>query len=1416
MAHTPVTPVAVIGMACRLPGGIDSPEMLWEALLRGEDLITEVPADRWDADELYDPEPGVPGRSVSRWGGFVDDVAGFDAEFFGIGEREAIAIDPQHRLLLETSWEAVEHAGLAPQSLAGSSTGVFFGLSHDDYQLAAADAGALEGAYGFTGTAFSLASGRIAYTLGLRGPAFTVDAACSTGLLTVHMACRSLHEHESDLALAGGCLVMLESRTYASASAQGMLSPTGRCRAFDVAADGFVRAEGCAVVLLKRLPDALRDSDRILAVVRGTAANQDGRSENQLTPSLDAQVEVYRAALAAAGVAAGTVGVVEAHGTGTPVGDPVEFGSLTSVYGSNGHRCVLGSVKSNLGHTEPAAGAVGLIKAILELRHGVVPPMLHFTRLPDELAGMGSELLVPQTITPWPTNGAGTPRRAAVSSYGMSGTNVHAVLEQAPEAATHDDVPAGAKGPLLFTLSATSAEELRRTSRRLAAWLAGSGSDTAPRDLAYTLARRRAHRPVRTAVIAATLAELARGLRQISDGDDPFLPAVGQDDRGPVWVFSGHGSQWAAMGVGLLASEPVFAATVAQVEPLIAREAGFSVTEAMSAPQTVTSIDTVQPTLFAMQVAMAAALGSYGVRPAAVIGHSLGEVAAAVVAGALSMDDGVRVICQRSRLCARLAGGGAMASVQLPAKQVREELDAKGVTDVAVCVVASPQSTVVGGAVQTVRDLVAAWEAREVMAREVAVDVASHSPQVEPILGELADALTGLTPHTPTVPFYSATLSDPRAAPAWDAGYWVENLRNTVQFAAAVQAALQDGHRVFGEIAPHPLLTRAVEQTAAAGDIPVQALAGMLRDDPLPHGLRGFLAEVHRAGAAVDFAALYPNGRLVDAPLPTWTHRRLLISSDGQDREAHGGRTLAVHPLLGAHVRLPEDPERHAWQADVGTAALPWLTDHRIHDVPALPGAAFCEMALTAARTVLGEASEVRDIEFEHMLLLDAQTPVTAVASVQAPGRADFVVETEQDGERSRRAVATLHTTEEQQEPPQLDIAALLESHPCRVPGAELRKRFDARGIQFGPSFAGLVAASAAEGQAGTVLAEVELPGPIRAQHAAYGIHPALLDACFQSVAAHSVMGDASGESLLLPLGVRGLRLYGPARDARYCLARVTASTGAKAEADIDVLDQAGKVVLAVRGLRLGGHGSGGNERDRVLSERLLTIDWQPQDPPTVSEAGIGGWLLITSADTEELPAAQLTDALKSHGARCPTLQWYEDADHEAAAERLDAQLCANRVAGVVVLGRSAVGEADEQTLQRAREQVRHLVRIASRLAEFGGAPPRLYLVTRSAQAVLPGDRLNLDQGGLRGLVRVIGSEHPQLRPTQIDLDDHTPAEQRGAGTAQRLGRGRDRLARRSAVHRAVAAQPVAARRAPNHHGDHERDGVRLRDPHTG
>nr|WP_165606847.1 type I polyketide synthase [Mycolicibacterium iranicum] len=1401
-----VTPIAVIGMACRLPGGIESPEALWEALVRGEDLVTEVPRERWDPDEYYDPEPGVPGRSVSKWGAFLADVDGFDPEFFGINESEARAIDPQHRLLLETSWEAMEHAGLTKAAMNGSLTGVFVGLTHGDYQLVAADAHAVEGPYGFSGNSFSMASGRIAYALGLHGPALTMDTACSSGLTAVHTACRSLHEGESNLAFAGGVSVMLDPRKFVSGSALGMGSPTGRCHAFDAAADGFVGGEGCVVLLLKRLQDAQRDEDRVLAVIRGTAANQDGHTVNIATPSRPAQVAAYRSALAVSGVDAATIGVVETHGTGTPTGDPIEFASLAEVYGLD-NPCALAAVKTNFGHTQSASGALGVMKAVLALQHGIVPQNLHFTRLPDDLADIDTKLFVPQTNTPWPTNGQ-VPRRAAVSSYGMSGTNVHAILEQAP-VSMDGAAPCGgdldATPPMLFPLSSTSADELRRTAGRLAEWVR-THEDAALPDLAYTLTRRRAHRPVRTTVVASTRAELAAALQTLADSDTPYEAAVGQDDRGPVWVFSGQGSQWAQMGKDLLANDPVFAATVEQLEPLIARESGFSVTEAMTAPHMVTSIDQVQPTLFTMQVAMAAALKDHGARPGAVIGHSMGEAAAAVVAGALSLEDGARVICRRSRLMSTIAGSGAMASVELPAKQVLSEL--RGAEDVVVAVVASPESTVIGGDTDTVRALIAAWEERGVSAREVAVDVASHSPQVDPILDELADVLAEITPAPPEVPFYSATEFDPRDEVVCDSQYWVHNLRRTVRFATAVRAALEDGYRVFGELSPHPLLTNALGQTANSLELPSAALAGMRRDQALPYGLLEFVGDLHSVGAAVDFPARCPQGRLVDAPLPTWTHRRLWLDGDGQEAHNPGGYTVSAHPLMGPHVRLQEEPERHVWQAEIGTAAHPWLAEHRIRDVAVLPGAAYCEMALEAAQAVLGDAAEICDLRFERALLLDDHTAIGASVSLSSPGVGEFSVETNQGGETIRHAAAVLSATDDV-EPPTYDLSALVAEHPHSIDGADVRLGLDRVGIHYGLAFTGLGAVRTADAATGTVLAEVALPRQIRSQQSAYGVHPALLDACFQSVGASRRVQELGENMMGLPLGADRLRSFGSARNARYCYTRVTKADGTGVDADLDVLDEHGAVLLTVRGLRCGTGASDAERRDRLLAERLLTVGWQERALPEIPRTDAGTWLLISTSSADVLPST-LSDAMKNYGARCTTMTWLPRGDHMQNTRLLAEHLRTGDFTGMVILTGPRTEDTVDTSPRVGCEYVKHLVRITRELPEIPGQLPHLFIVSRNAQTVVAGDVANLDQGGLRGLARVIGTEHPDLHTQQIDADDSTEAER----LAHQLlsGSDEDETAWRNGVWYTARLRPAPLRpeerRTSLAHPD--RDGMRL------
>ena len=1336
-----LTAIAVVGIGCRLPGFIDSPDTLWDALMRGTDLVTEIPRERWNADDYYDAVPGIPGRSISRWGAFLDDPAGFDFPFFGIGEPEALFMDPQHRLLLEVTWEAAEHAGRDPRRLAGTDAGVFFGLSHQDYMQVTRDAGALARAYSFTGTPFSMASGRVAHAMGLKGPAITMDTACSSSLVAVHSARRSLLAHECSVAFAGGAMLMFAPTTYASASGLGMLSPTGRCHAFDVSADGFVRAEGCGVVMLKRLDDALRDKDRILAVIRGSAINQDGRTHNILAPSRTAQAAVIAQALAEAEVDPSSVGMVEAHGTGTPVGDTEEFNSLSTHYGRQSP-CALGSLKSNLGHAESAAGVLGLIKATLAVANGAVPRSLHFQELPAHLRALETRLFVPKDTAPWPVTGPDGLRRAAVSSYGMSGTNVHVVLEQAPAAASWPDNAGTEERPLLFALSATSPQALRQTTARLAAWLEARPGRQSPLDVARTLACRRGHRPVRHVLVARTLDDLTAQLQGLAADAPIDEDMADHDGRGPVFVFSGQGSQWETMGTALLDTDTAFAGMIAEIEPLIASVGGFSVTDTLRRPGTLDGIDRIQPAIFAMQVALAASLKAKGVLPSAVIGHSMGEVSAAVVAGALSLEDGVKVICHRAMLCRTIAGRGGMAVVEMAPAAIREDLARRQIDDVEIAVLAAPTSTVIGGSEEAVRRIVAAWQAEGIFAREVAVDVASHTSQVEPILAQLAERLAGVTPRPAHTPIYSTALLDPRAEPSCDCAYWIDNLRHAVRFRPAVQAALEDGHRVFVELSPHPIVTRAVLQNAAALDLPARALPSVTRGEPMPHGLLDLVGAIHASGSEIDFNLLYLDGPLLDLPLPAWTHHALFLAPA---RPAAGDHHVAsTHPLLNIHRKLHEEPERHVWASEAGLDAHPWLADHKVNGVPLFPGAGFCEMALAAARTALGTPHvELRQMTFAQMLRLEPSTPVAGTAVLDRPGELHFRLESDASGKAQVHASCRIVSTGSAAPPAAHDLATLRAAHRTHVDTAGLWQWFDARGIQFGPSFRALAPNLALSAEGTSLFAELRLPTALRQDARHFSVHPVLLDACFQCVGTFAPVAAMPPGRMLLPLSVRSLELHNAGVDAAHCVARLVSVDAQNVEADIDLLDADGRVLLRARGLVMGTAATGQRAQAAAGDAQLLDVAWEPWTiaPATLKPAD-GAWLMLAADDAGHRMAADLDGRLRETGFMTRVIGLTETGQIRDMLHR-------DRPGAVMVfLPRST----EPATPDAARVNVQLLMNMARELAE-ADRRARLFVVTDMAQRVLPDNVVHLAHGGVRGWLRALGAELPALHPTQIDVD---------------------------------------------------------------
>ena len=865
-------PIAIIGIGCRFPGA-DGPAAFWRELSDGVDAISEIPPDRWDADAFYDADPSVPGTSVTRRAGFVPGIDQFDFQFFGISPRESAQMDPQQRLILEVAWEALEDAGQVPERLAGSDTGVFVGISTTDYANLRAGQLQLVDAYTGTGNALSIAANRLSYFYDFHGPSMAIDTACSSSLVAVHLACRSLRDGECSLALAGGVNVILSPALMINFTKARLMAPDGRSKTFDAGADGYVRGEGAGIVVLKPLSRALADKDPIYAVIRGTAINQDGRTNGLIAPSRQSQEGVLAAAYRRAGLSPGTAQYVEAHGTGTFLGDAIEANALGTVLADGrppGSPCLIGSVKTNIGHLEAAAGVAGLIKVALALQHRAIPPSLNFAEPNPEIPFDSLPVRVAQTLTPWPENGGRAV--AGVSSFGFGGTNAHAVLTEAPQvrvtAADHGTAPDRAE---LLPLSARSPEALAALADRYQSALA-SGVGLA--DLCYTAGARRGHLEHRLSVVGDSPATMSESLAAYRRGQSRPGLSVGQCRPGQrpdvVFVFPGQGSQWHGMGRRLQAEEPVFRDALAACDRALKPYLGSSVLEALAKDEELTDIGLIQPAIFAIQVALAALWRSWGVEPTAVVGHSMGEVAAAHVAGALSLEDAARVICTRALMLRTVRGRGTMMAAELSLAEA-QELIAGRESQVAIAASNSHRSTVLSGDQTVLAELMAVLQQRDRFCRWVDVDVAAHSPQMDALVAGLRAGLAGLRPTAPTIPIYSTVTGDLLTDRLPDADYWAENLRSPVQFSPALRKLLDSGHDTVVEISPHPVLLTAVREDAQDMGQSCTALPSMRRDDGGRATALASLGTLYTLGQPVAWEQLYPSGsHCVAAPTYPW------------------------------------------------------------------------------------------------------------------------------------------------------------------------------------------------------------------------------------------------------------------------------------------------------------------------------------------------------------------------------------------------------------------------------------------------------------------------------------------------------------------------------------------------------------------
>ncbi|WP_433498683.1 SDR family NAD(P)-dependent oxidoreductase [Sphaerimonospora sp. CA-214678] len=1321
-------PIAIVGMACRYPGGVASPEQLWDVVAAGRDVTSDLPADRgWNLSTLYDPDPDRSGTSYVRRGGFLDDAAGFDAEFFGISPREALAMDPQQRLLLEVSWEALEQAGLDPTALRGSRTGVFVGINHHQYgPLFHQPLPGVEGHLS-TGAVPSVASGRISYTLGLEGPAVTIDTACSTSLVALHLAAQALRNGDCALAVTGGATVLSTPGSFVELSRQRVLAADGRCKAFSADADGMGMAEGVGILVMERLSDARRNGHRVLAVVRGSAINQDGASNGLTAPNGPSQQRVIRQALTAADLTYDQVDVVEAHGTGTAIGDPIEARSLLATYGKGRRRPLwLGSVKSNIGHTLAASGVAGVIKVIEAMRHGTLPRTLHVANPTPHVDWDAGGLRLLAEAVPWHADGA-EPRRAGVSSFGLSGTNAHVILEEAAvsaavsaavEAAVEAETPAGAPVPQPVVLSAKTGEALREQARRLAAYCAADHAPSAGLSAAVEaddllgIAGAAALRPVfehRAVVVARDRAEITAGLEAIAAGETESVPAV----RGRVaFLFSGQGSQRAGMGLGLAGRFPVFARVFDEVcaglDAHLDRPLRQVIAEGGLLDRTVYA----QAGLFAVQVGLYRLVESWGVRPDVLVGHSIGELAAAHVAGVLSLSDACVLVAARGRLMQELPAGGAMVAVEAGEAEVVPLLGER----VSIAAFNGPGSLVVSGDEDDVARVADHFAELGRRTRRLRVSHAFHSPRMEPMLEAFAEVAETLEFRAPVIPVVSTVTG--RVAEGVDSpGYWVRQVREPVRFAQAVEA-LGEGVTLV-EVGPDGVL---------AGMVPDRRVVALLRrgrDEP--RTLLTALGELHTRGVDVDWRAMFDHASAVRADLPTYPfrHRRYWLPPAGGADAAMLGLASAGHPLLGAAVSLAQD-DGLLLTGRLSRDTQPWIADHAVLDTVLLPGTAFVELARHAGARV--GCDDIEELTLHAPLVLPDRDGVhvqLTVGPTTPSGTRPISIHSRPEDTEGPWLCHAEGTLTARVEAPAADMGT--EWPPPGAEPIEVGAYYDMlaeRGYHYGPAFQGL---RAAWRSGDTVYAEVGASENAQTSAASvvdaaqYGLHPALLDAALHAAGAAA---PERTEEVLLPFSWSGVRAHAAGAETL----RVRLSPAGPDALALEAADETGAPVVSVASLTLRPVAPG------ALTGSALTGG--------AAEAGALFRVEWHAAERSSLTPEPLRWAMLGDPGWDLDIETYSDLAG-LAAERPDVVLV------------PCAGEATDSLARAATDAVHRVLRLLQEwLAEDRLADARLVLVTRGAVAVGEGAWVeDPAAAAIWGLVRSAQAEHPG-RFLLVDVDD--------------------------------------------------------------
>ncbi|MGQ4807007.1 hypothetical protein NKDENANG_00345 [Candidatus Entotheonellaceae bacterium PAL068K] len=1414
-------PIAIIGMGCRFPGGADAPEAFWQVLQGGVDAITEVPAERWDLEAYYDAESRTPGKSYVRSAGFLPRVDLFDPQFFSISPREAVSMDPQQRLLLEVSWEALEHAGQFSH-LAGSPTGVFVGITSYDYGtlMLSGNLSQLD-AYFISGNVLNAAAGRLSYTLGLQGPSMAIDTACSSSLVAIHLACQSLRNGECRQALAGGSNVILLPDSMVALCQAGVLAVDGRCKTFDAAADGYGRGEGCGVLVLKRLSDAVADGDHILALIRGSAVNQDGPSGGFTVPNGAAQQDLIRRALAMARIEPAAVDYVEAHGTGTSLGDPIEVRALTAVLGQgrlSERPLRIGSVKTNIGHLESAAGVAGVIKVVLSLQHGEIPPHLHFNTPNPHIDWEHLPVRVPTDLTPWP---AETSRIAAVSSFGFSGTNAHVILEAAPQ-------PAGAAAALerplhLLTLSAKTEAALQQLAQRYDQHLA-THTDAPLGNICFSAATGRLHFAHRLSVVAASVPQMRQQLSAFLAGRPLAGVASGQRPapQAPrvAFLFSGQGTQSVDMGRQLYDTQPSFRQAVQRCAEILrpylevslldvlypsgARDcvpASRDLSAEADAPgahdHLLHQTAYTQPALFSVEYALSALWHAWGLRPQVVMGHSVGEYVAACVAGVFSLEEGLRLIAERGRLMQALPQDGDMVAVLAPETRVKAAV-APHSTEVSIAAVNGPQNVVISGQRQRLYTIVERLAAEGIETRKLNVSQAFHSPLMEPMLAAFAQIARQVTYAAAKIPLVSNVTgrlaTDTIATPQ----YWVRHVRDTVRFAAGMATLRQQGAEVCLEIGPKPTLLDMGRQCLPAPDDPPGRWLPSLQPGRSDwQQMLESLGQLYVAGVDVDWAGFDRDYARRKVVLPTYPFQRQRYWVDVSKQKRGQG---ALRPLIDRMTMSPL-VKQTIFETAFSLAALPFLADYRVCDAVVVPAACHLAMVLSGIEVALGnQGYQIEAVRFPEVLVLPedglrtVQLVLTPAETHGTGASVEFrlISFDPQDQAQTSMLHAVGHLGTPVSRPPDgVSLDALRQRFATQASSETLAVASAPGLIKWGPSFRWLEAIWRGANEA---LARLSVPDAVHST-AGYVLHPGLLDSGLQLAASLAVNHDAI-DTLLLPAAMQALHVYQPASGkAWWCHARHMDEH----RWDLQLLDELGQVVAEVIGFELQPVSPATWFASDLHTNWLYAIEWQAAPPKpelntVVREAsrGSGSWLVFGA--THGLGEA-LAGRLQAEGKRVVLVivgNEYAAVPSHGTGARLE-MLTVNPtvldhfgrllqalsgIEGAIYLWgaertASTVAEVPEMTVQLCGG-VLHLVQALAQ-AELN---PRLWVVTQGSQT-LPGIEsglrapessarvdpqtvtagMKMAQGAVWGLGRAIEAEYPQLHCTCVDLDDMSTDE---------------------------------------------------------